>query len=162
HERFSMNRPDTPSTWANFSIGQPVPRAEDPKLLRGQGRYTDDINLPGQAYAVIVRSRHAHGRIKSIDTAAARQMPGVLAIYTGEDVKQYGTLKSALPFKNRDGSDMKKPGRAALPTDKVRFVGDPVACVVAETLLQAKDAAEAVEVDIDPLPVMVQPQQAVR
>jgi carbon-monoxide dehydrogenase large subunit len=157
-----MNRPDTPSTWANFSIGQPVPRAEDPKLLRGQGRYTDDIDLPGQAYAVIVRSRHAHGRIKSIDTAAARQMPGVLAVYTGEDVKQYGTLKSALPFKNRDGSDMKKPGRSALPTDKVRFVGDPIACVIAETLLQAKDAAEAIEVDIDPLPVVTRPDEAVR
>jgi carbon-monoxide dehydrogenase large subunit len=157
-----MNIQDTPSTWAKFAIGQPVPRAEDPKLLRGEGRYTDDINLPAQAYAVIVRSPHAHGRIKSIDTAAARAMPGVLAIYTGEDVKQYGTLKSALPFKNRDGSDMKKPGRPALPPDKVRFVGDPVACVVAETLLQAKDAAEAVEVDIEPLPVVTKPEQALR
>src|SRR5438128_7663715 len=100
-----MNLRDTPSTWGKFGIGQPVLRAEDPKLLRGEGRYTDDVNLPGQAYAAIVRSRHAHGVIKSIDTAQASKMPGVLAVYTGADVKQYGTLKSALPFKSRDGSD---------------------------------------------------------
>ena len=82
-------------------------------------------------------------------------MKGVLAIYTGEDLKPYGTIQSALPFKSRDGSDMKKPGRPMLPTDKVRFVGDPIACVVAETVLQAKDAAEAIELDIEPLPVVV-------
>ena len=85
-------------------------------------------------------------------------MPGVLGVYTGADVKAYGTLQSALPFKSRDGSDMKKPPRPALPTDKVRFVGDPIACVVAETLLQAKDAAEAIEVDIEPLPVVTTPR----
>jgi carbon-monoxide dehydrogenase large subunit len=88
-------------------------------------------------------------------------MPGVLGIYTGADVTAYGTLQSALPFKNRDGSDMKKPPRPALPSDKVRFVGDPIACVVAQTLLQAKDAAEAIAVDIEPLPVVTEPQQAV-
>ena len=135
-------------------IGEPVLRTEDPKLLRGEGRYTDDINLPRQAYAFIVRSTVAHGRIKSIDTQAAKAMPGVLGVYTGEDLKAYGTLQSALPLKSKDGSDLKKPPRPALPTDKVRFVGDPIACVVAETLLQAKDAAEAIEVDIEPLPVV--------
>jgi carbon-monoxide dehydrogenase large subunit len=154
-----MNIQDTASN--RYAIGQSVLRAEDPKLLRGEGRYTDDINLPGQAYAYILRSSIAHGRIKSINTAEAKKMPGVLAIYTGEDVKGYGTLQSALPFKSRDGSDLKKPPRAALPTDKVRFVGDPIACVVAETLLQAKDAAEAIEVDIEALPVVTKPDQAV-
>ena len=112
--------------------------------MQGQGRYTDDIDLPGQAYAVIVRSTHAHGVIKSIDTEAARGMPGVLGVYTADDLKAYGTFKCIVPFKNRDGSEMKKPERRALAEGKVRFVGDPVACVVAETLLQAKDAAEAV------------------
>jgi carbon-monoxide dehydrogenase large subunit len=146
---------------SQFGIGQPVLRKEDQRLLRGQGRYTDDISLPNQAFAVILRSTVAHGRIKSIDTAAAKAMPGVLGIYTGADLTPYGTLQSALPFKNRDGSDMKKPGRPALPTDKVRFVGDPIACVVAQTLLQAKDAAEAIGVDIEPLPVITTPQQAV-
>jgi carbon-monoxide dehydrogenase large subunit len=155
-----MNIQDTAKIRSAYAIGQPALRKEDGTLLRGQGRYTDDIDLPGQAYATILRSRYAHGRIKSIDIAAAKAMPGVLGIYTGADVKDYGTLQSALPFKSRDGSDMKKPGRHALPTDKVRFVGDPVACVVAATLLQAKDAAEAIEVDIEPLPVVTNPEQA--
>lgn len=140
--------------FAKFGIGQPVPRTEDPILVQGQGRYTDDINLPGQAHAVIVRSTHAHGIIRGIDTAAARAMPGVLGIYTAADLQDYGTLKCGVPFKNRDGSEMKKPLRPALAGDRVRFVGDPVAVVVAETLLQAKDAAEAVAVDIDPLPAV--------
>ena len=159
-----MNRQTTAETLATmkFGIGQPVPRTEDPVLVRGEGRYTDDVNLPGQAYAVMVRSRDAHGTIKRIDTAAARKMPGVLGVYTGADLADYGTLKCIVPFKNRDGSPMKKPPRPALPTDKVRFVGDPVACVVAETVLQAKDAAEAVEVEIDALPAVTRPDKAVR
>ena len=152
-----MNIQDTAKTRSAYAIGQPVPRKEDATLLRGEGRYTDDINLPNQAHAFILRSSVAHGRIKSIDTGAARKMKGVLAVYTGADVAQYGTLQSALPFKSKDGTDLKKPPRPALPTDKVRFVGDPIACVVAETLLQAKDAAEAIEVDIEPLPVVTTP-----
>src|SRR6266508_5894157 len=108
------------------------------------------------------RSLHAHGVIKGIDTSAARAMPGVLGVYTGADLADYGTLKCIVPFKNRDGSPMRKPPRPALPTDKVRFVGDPVAFVVAQTPLQAKDAAEAIEVDIDPLPAVIRPEQAVR
>jgi carbon-monoxide dehydrogenase large subunit len=141
-------------------IGRAVARLEDPVLLRGAGRFTDDINLPGQAYAVIVRSRHAHGILKSIDASAAKKLPGVLAVYTGADFAGYGSLKSNLPFKNRDGSEMKKPRRQPIPADKVRFVGDPVACVVAESLTQAKDAAEAVIVDIEPLPAVIDPQEA--
>ena len=145
-----------------FAVGQPVPRSEDPRLVQGQGRYTDDVSLPGQAYAVIVRSRHAHGIIRKIDTAAAKAMPGVLAVYAGADLNAvgYGPLKTLMPIKNRDGSMMKVPLRYALATDKVRFVGDPVACVVATTLAEAKDAAEAVEVDIDPLPSVTSAREA--
>src|SRR5262252_9102554 len=159
-----MNLQNDPNDFAvmKFGIGQPVPRTEDPTLVRGEGCYTDDIKLKGEAYAVMVRSRFAHGVIKGIDTSAARTMPGVLAVYTGADLAQYGTLKCIIPFNNRDGSPMIKPPRPALATDKVRFVGDPIAFVVAETLLQAKDAAEAVEVDIDPLPAVVRPEEAAR
>src|ERR1041385_6107379 len=156
----SMNIQDSAAIRSAALIGQPIPRKEDATLLRGHGRYTDDVRLPNQAHAYSLRSSVAHGRIKSIDTSAARKMKGVLAVYTGSDVAQYGTLQSALPFKSKDGTDLKKPPRPALPTDKVRFVGDPIACVVAETLLQAKDAAEAIELDIEPLPVVTTPQQA--
>jgi carbon-monoxide dehydrogenase large subunit len=153
-----MNMHDDSNAWAieKFAVGQPVPRKEDPKLIQGQGRYTDDITLPNLANAVMVRSRHAHGIIKKIDTSAAAKMPGVLAIYTGADIVAagYGVLKTVMPLKNRDGSMMKVPTRYALATDKVRFVGDPVACVIAETINQGKDAAEAIEVDIDPLPAV--------
>src|SRR5271170_302716 len=87
-----MDVRDTSHDWAltKFGIGQPVPRTEDPRLLRGEGRYTDDINLPGQAYAVMVRSRYAHGTILSIGTEEARAMPGVLGIYTGADLTAAG------------------------------------------------------------------------
>jgi len=146
--------------FAKFGIGQPVLRTEDPILVQGQGRYTDDVNLPGQAHAAIVRSSHAHGIIKSIDTEAARGMPGVLGIYTAADLTDYGPLKCGVPFKNRDGSDMKKPLRSALAQGKVRFVGDPVAIVVAETQLLAKDAAEVVVLDIDPLPAVTLASEA--
>ncbi len=148
---------------AKFAVGQPVPRTEDPRLLRGEGRYTDDMNLPGQAYAYVVRSRHAHGVIRAIGTEAARAMPGVLGVWTGTDLAAagYGGLKCAMVLKNRDGSTMAMPPRPALPTDKVRFVGDPVAFVVAETALQAKDAAEAVELDIEELPAVTSASRAV-
>jgi carbon-monoxide dehydrogenase large subunit len=128
-------------------IGDAVSRTEDPILLRGEGRYTDDLNEAGQAYAYIVRSAHAHGILKGIDASEALKMPGVLAVYTGKDLAGYGTHKCQL-----DIPGMKKPARPSLPTDKVRFVGDPIACVVAETAAQAKDAAEALAVDIEPLP----------
>jgi carbon-monoxide dehydrogenase large subunit len=145
-----------------FGIGQPVRRSEDPKLVRGEGRYTDDIGLPGQAYAVMVRSNVAHGTINSIDTAAAKAMPGVLAVYTAADLTAYGGLKCNLPLKSRDGSPIKYKPRPALAGDKVRFVGDPVACVVAETIAQAKDAAEAVVLDIEPLPAVVSAREAAK
>jgi aerobic carbon-monoxide dehydrogenase large subunit len=145
-----------------FAVGQAVPRSEDPTLLRGAGRYTDDVSLPGQAYAVMVRSRNAHGFIRAIRTDAARAMPGVLAVYTAADVEGYGALKCALPLKNRDGSAMKKPWRGALAKDKVRYVGDPIACVVAGSILAAKDAAEAVEIDVEPIAAVVSAEDAAR
>src|SRR3984893_7951096 len=138
-----------------FAVGQSVPRKEDPMLLRGQGHYTDDIAHPGQAYAVMVRSQNVHGIIRSsrtADTEAAVKMPGVMGVYTAADRKGYAPLKCVVPFNNRDGSPMKKPLREALAVGKVRYVGDPVAYVVAETVHAAKDAAEAVVVDIEKLP----------
>src|SRR3954471_9890891 len=146
----------------NPRIGDSVPRTEDPALLSGKGRYTDDVNEPGQAYAYIVRSQHGHGVLKGIDAEAAKAMPGVLAVYTAADLAAYGPHKCALDFKMRDGSPMKRPVRKSLASGKVRYVGDPVACVVAKTAVQAKDAAEAVEVDIDPLPAVTLPSQAAK
>src|ERR1700735_2782965 len=133
-----------------YAVGQSVPRTEDPMLLRGLGHYTDDVSLPGQAYVVMVRSQNAHGLIRAIDTQSAAKMPGVLGVYTAADLAGYGPLKCVVPFNNQDGTPMKKPLREALAKGKVRYVGDPVAYVVAETLLQAKDAAEAVSLDIEP------------
>jgi carbon-monoxide dehydrogenase large subunit len=150
----SVNTNDLALT--KFAVGQPVSRKEDPTLLRGQGRYTDDINLPGQLYGVIVRSRVAHGTIRGIDTEAARTMPGVRMVITGADLAAagFGLMPNGLPATNRDGTPMKKPAQTPLAMTKVRYVGEPVACVVAETPKQAKDAAEAVFVDIDPLPAV--------
>ncbi len=137
-----------------FGIGQPVARFEDPRLVRGEGRYLGDIDLPGQAYAVVLRSPHAHGRINGIDVEAARAAPGVLAVYTGADYSAdgLGGPKATLPRKRPDGSPMFAPQRPALCVDRVRYVGDLVAFVVAETLNEAKDAAELIAVDYEPLP----------
>ena len=146
----------------NYSIGERVERTEDPQLLRGAGTYTDDVNEPGQAYAYIVRSPHAHGVLRGVSVDAAKAMPGVLAIYTAADLAAYGAHKCALDFKMRDGSPMKRPIRKSLASDKVRFVGDPVVCVVAQTAVQAKDAAEAVELDIEPLPAVSIPSDAAK
>ena len=129
-----------------FAIGQPVPRQEDPTLLKGEGRYSDDVNLrePGLVRdgAQPGRARHHQGHRH----AEAKTMPGVLGVWTGADLNAagYGPLKTVMMVPQRDGSPMKTPTRYSLATDKVRFVGDPVAFVVAETLAQAKDAAEAV------------------
>ncbi|UUX49882.1 xanthine dehydrogenase family protein molybdopterin-binding subunit [Nisaea acidiphila] len=145
-----------------FGVGQPVPRSEDPKLLRGQGNYTDDTNLDGQAYAVMVTSPFAHGVLNGIETADALTASGVIAIFTGKDLEDagLGTMKCGVPLKNRDGSPITYVPRAALATDKVRFVGDPVAIVIAETHSAAKDAAELVELDIDPLPAVTDARAA--
>jgi carbon-monoxide dehydrogenase large subunit len=145
-----------------YGVGQPVRRKEDDTLVRGKGKYTDDFNLPGQAYAWIVRSSQAHGVIRGIDTEAAKSMPGVLGVWTGSDLAAagYGPFTCALPMKSRDGSPLHQTNRLALMTDKVRYVGDAVAFVVAETPLQARDAAEAVVLDIDSLPAVTDPEEA--
>jgi len=153
---------ETSLSLTKFGIGQPVRRSEDPKLVRGEGCYADDFNRPGQIYAVIVRSREAHGILRAISTDAAKAMPGVLGIYTAADLSAYGPLKCNMPLKSRDGSPIRYTPRTALAGDKVRYVGDPVVCVVAETIAQAKDAAEAVAIDIDPLPVVLTPSDAVK
>jgi len=153
---------ETALSLTKFGIGQPVRRSEDPKLVRGEGCYADDFNRPRQAYAVIVRSREAHGVIRAISTDAAKAMPGVLGVYAAADLSAYGPLKCNMPLKSRDGSPIRYTPRPALAGDKVRFVGDPVVCVVAETVAQAKDAAEAVAIDIEPLPVALTPADAVK
>ena len=148
---------------AKFGVGQPVRRSEDPKLVQGAGTYTDDVDLPGAAHAAILRSPHPHGVIRGIDTAAAAAMPGVLAVYTGADLAAagYGTIPFKPAFANRDGSPMLKPAWPALATDKVRFVGEALACVVAETRIQAADALEAIGLDIEPLPPVIEARDAV-
>ena len=147
-----------------YGVGQPVRRKEDDTLVRGKGRYTDDVSASGQVYAWIVRSSHAHGTIKGIDTSAATAMPGVLGVWTGADLaaENYNPFTCGFPLKSRDGSPLLQTNRQALATDKVRFVGDPVAFVVAETLAQARDAAEAVALDIEPLPAVTSAKEAAK
>ena len=127
-----------------FGVGQPVPRKEDPTLLRGEGRYTDDITLAGQLHAVIVRSRIAHGVLRGIDTTGAATMPGVRGVFTGADLLAagYGAMPTGILIRNRDGSPMQRPKQPPLTVDKVRYVGDPIAFVVAHSAHQARDAAD--------------------
>ena len=137
-----------------FGLAQPVRRVEDPRLLKGMGRYTDDIVLPDMLFGIVSRSPHAAAKIVSIDTSAAQGQPGVRAIYTAEDLKAagLGTLPCAAPVQNRDGSDMASPAHPVLADGAVHHVGDPVAFIVADTAKQARDAAELVVVDYDVLP----------
>ena len=139
-----------------FAIGQPVSRMEDPVLLRGEGRYTDDHNLPGQTYGVMVRSRVAHGHLRKLDVAAARALRGVLGVYTVDDLRAGGVkpMQVNIAGPNHDGTAIPRPVQYALAEGKVRYVGDPLAFVVAETKAIAKDAAELVVADIDELPAV--------
>ncbi len=143
-------------------IGRPMRRLEDQRLLSGQGQFTDDIALTGQAHAAFLRSPHAHARIAAIDTAAALAAPGVIAVLTGADVLAEGL--GPIPFnalhKRHDGAPMTVPPRLALTAGVVRFVGDPVAIVVAETREQARDAAELIEVDWEPLAAVADLEQS--
>ena len=140
-----------------FAIGQGVPRFEDPRLVQGRGRYIDDVVYPGMAHGVVLRSPHGHAKIKSIDTKSAQAAPGVLAVLTAVDWKKsgFGDLPGHGGLKLRDGSPMYKPRYPVLAEDRVRWVGDCVAFVVAETIAQAMDAAELIEVDYEPLPAIV-------
>ena len=135
-------------------------RREDSRLLKGEGRYTADWNFPGQLYGAFLRSDRAHAEIKRIDTSLARAMPGVAAVYTGEDVKHFKTPPPQLKAPGRGGQQIKVPERPTLAQDRVRYVGQEVALVVAATAAQAQDAVEAIEIDYEELPVVVDGAQA--
>jgi len=140
-----------------FGIGQPVPRTEDARLLRGQGRYTGDLTLPGMLHMVLVRSPHAHARITGIETDQAQAVPGVVAVLTGADLDAagIGPIPCQVPLKVREGTVMAMKHRPVLAGSIVRHGGEPVACIIAETLDAARDAAEQVLVAYDPLPAVV-------
>lgn len=140
---------------SKFGIGQPVPRIEDPRLITGAGRYTDDIQPEGALHAVVLRSPHAHARFTIGDLAGIRAMPGVQLVLAHADIAEYGHLPCGAPAKNSDGTKMTLPPYPILAEGVVRHVGDAVAFVVAETAVQARDAAEAVPVDWEPLPAAV-------
>ncbi len=144
-------------------MGASVKRREDRRFLLGKGRYTDDLSLPGQTWAVLVRSPYAHAAIRSIDAARARQAPGVIAVLTGEDVAAdgLGGIPCGWQLKNKDDSPMVEPPHPALALGKVRHVGDPVVMVIADSKARAKDAAQLVEIDYDPLPAVAHLKDAV-
>jgi carbon-monoxide dehydrogenase large subunit len=145
-----------------FGIGQPVRRFEDKRLLSGNGRFQNDVNLLGQAHAVVLRSPHAHAAIRAIDLSAAQAAPGVLAIYTGDDLVAagIGTMGVPLQRKRPDGSPMFWRAHLGLAVGQVRYVGEPVAFIVAESLAQAKDAAELIDIDFDILPSVTDTAEA--
>ncbi len=136
-------------------IGASSKRREDVRFLTGNGRYTDDFNISGQAHAYFLRSEIAHGALKSINASKAEAMPGVLAVFTGKDFEGVGGLPCGWLITDRNGEPMKEPAHPVLAQGKVRHVGDPIAAVVAETLEQARDAAEAIDVEIEELPAVV-------
>jgi aerobic carbon-monoxide dehydrogenase large subunit len=147
-----------------FAIGQPVPRFEDPRLVKGHGRYISDMVFPGMAFGYVLRSPHAHARIRAIDTSKADAVPGVLAVLTGADYKAAGFGDLPVPggLKRRDGATGYRPRYPALVEDRVRMIGDYVAFVVAENYYQAIDAAELVEVDYEPLPAIASTADATK
>jgi carbon-monoxide dehydrogenase large subunit len=146
-----------------FGIGQPVRRHEDLRLITGRGRYTDDISLPRMAHAVVLRSTLAHAQIKRVDVVAARGMPGVVLVATGDDIRAdgLGDIPCVTPLANRDGTPRHDTPRPALAIGKVRHVGQPVAVVVAESVAAARDAAEAIAVDYEPLPAVTAAKDAI-
>ena len=139
----------------DHGIGASNKRREDVRFLTGTGNYTDDINLRGQAYVFFLRSDMAHGTIKSLDTADAEAMPGVLKVFTGADFEGVGGLPCGWQVTDREGNPMQEPAHPVLAQGKVRHVGDPIAAVVAESLAQARDAAEAIVYDIEELPAVI-------
>jgi carbon-monoxide dehydrogenase large subunit len=147
-----------------FGIGQAVRRFEDDRLLRGRGRFQGDVKLPGQAHAIVLRSVHAHARIRAVDRAAALRAPGVLAVFTGHDLAEagLGTPRTTLTRSRPDGAPMFAPAHPVLARDRVRCVGDPVALLVAESAAQAEDAADLVRIDYEPLPSVTATDQAAR
>ncbi|MFQ5983876.1 MAG: xanthine dehydrogenase family protein molybdopterin-binding subunit, partial [Woeseiaceae bacterium] len=146
-----------------YGIAQAVRRKEDSRFLTGSGRYLDDIRLDNMAYGLVLRSPHAHALLKKIDTSAATKVPGVLMIFAGTDweAEGLGDIPTRTRAKNSDGSPVPTPPRPALVKDCVRFVGDAVAFIVAETLAAAKDAVELIHIDYDPLPAVTDAKQAI-
>ena len=142
-------------------IGASVRRKEDLRFVRGAGKYTDDMNLEGQAYAYILRSPHAHASIRSIDTSAARASDGVIAVFTAEDMTAVGGIPCGWQVHGKDGNPMAEPKHPVLAEGKVRHTGDPVAVVIAESRTQARDASEGIIIDYDALDAVVDMQQAV-
>ncbi|WP_286758968.1 MULTISPECIES: xanthine dehydrogenase family protein molybdopterin-binding subunit [Sulfitobacter] len=143
-------------------IGASSKRREDIRFLTGEGNYTDDINLHGQAHVFFLRSDIAHGVLNSVDTSAAEGMPGVVKIFTGADFAEVGSIPCGWQVTDKHGAPMQEPRHPVLAEGKVRHVGEPIAAVVAETLSQARDAAEAIVVDISDLPAVVDMKQAVQ
>src|SRR6185312_8113563 len=143
-------------------IGQPVLRKEDARFLSGTGQYTDDVSLPRQTYAFFLRSPHAHATIRAIDVVKAKTSRGVVDIFTGADLTGVNGLPCGWLITGTDGKPMNEPPHPVLASGKVRYVGDPVAVVVAESITQAKDAAEMIEVDYDVLPAVVNPVDALK
>ncbi len=145
-----------------FGIGQPVRRFEDHRLITGSGRYCDDIKVADQVYGYVVRSPYAHALIARLDKSAAKEIPGVLGVYTIEDLEaeNIGNLPCLAAMPNKDGTPMKAPPRPALARSKVRHVGDPVAFIVAETIDAARQAADNLTIDYEPLPVVVETGRA--
>ncbi|HVN35183.1 MAG TPA: xanthine dehydrogenase family protein molybdopterin-binding subunit [Casimicrobiaceae bacterium] len=143
-------------------IGKSVRRKEDARFLMGAGQYTDDVTMAQQAHAFFLRSPHAHARIRGIDASKAKRAPGVIAIYTGADLEGVNGLPCGWLITSVDGTPMKEPPHHVLAKGRVRYVGDHVALVVAETLHQAKDAAELIEVDYEVLPAVVNPADALK
>src|SRR6516164_6901865 len=143
-------------------IGAPLRRVEDKRFLTGRGRFVADIDLSGALACMLVRSPHAHAAIRRIDAAAARTMPGVVAVFTGADMAADGVapMRPLWVVRSRDGSPMAEPARFALARETVRHVGEPVAAVVAASLAQAVDAAERLEVDYAPLPAVTDARAA--
>ena len=138
-----------------FGSGRDALRSEDDPLLCGGARFTDDVDVPGQAFAAFVSSPYGHGLLKAIDSRKAKAMPGVLAVYTGADLARdgLGTIPPAAALPGRDGKPMRVAAIPPLAVERVRYVGEPLAMVVAETLAQAEDAAGAVELELAELPV---------
>ena len=154
-----MNAPETVNA---SGIGAAVRRKEDQRFLTGAGQYTDDVQLPNQTYAYFVRSPHAHAKIVSADLSAAREAPGVLAAWTMQDLRADGVGHMPFPplFKQADGSPMEAPPRVPLAENRVFYVGEPVAAIVAATRDQAEDAAELVMIEYDELPCVVDARRA--
>lgn len=158
-----MSKEDLQAAAERFGSGQRVRRIEDPALVTGRGRFADDVTRPGQLHIAFLRSPHAHAHLRSVDAGAARAMEGVVAVYTGADLVAAGVqpIPPRLPFKRPDGSPATTPPRRALAHERVRFVGEAVAAVVAETAAAAVAAVDAIAVDYEELPAVIDPLEAI-